>query len=255
MVKPGAAVLDVGVSPRRRQDRRRRGRRRLGRRRLGLAEPRRRRADDARDAAVQHRRASPSRRWPDRDRVDRALEPPERRPRRLRGAPRRRATSQEAVRRGRAAALPLARSAARSTCWCSASPASGSARRARRLAHRHPLDRRRAALRLPCVPARAAQPGRRDARRPVEAARRAAAAAAPARPCSVLAATIPGPVGCCAGLDQAELLDGVALLGELGGGGVDRAAGEVVDLEALDDLQSPPVVVTGKEEIRPSGTP
>ena len=36
--------------------------------------------------------------------------------------------------------------------------------------------------------------------------------------------------------DQAELLDGVALLGELGGGGVHPAAGEVVDLEALDDL-------------------
>ena len=55
MVKPGAAVLDVGVSRRRRQDRRRRGRRRLGGRRLGLAEPQGRRADDARDAPVQHR--------------------------------------------------------------------------------------------------------------------------------------------------------------------------------------------------------
>ena len=37
--------------PGRRQDRRRRGRRRLGRRGLGLAEPRRRRPDDPRDAA------------------------------------------------------------------------------------------------------------------------------------------------------------------------------------------------------------
>ena len=44
MVKPGAAVLDVGRLAGRRQDRRRRGRRRLGRRRLGLAEPGRRRA-------------------------------------------------------------------------------------------------------------------------------------------------------------------------------------------------------------------
>ena len=49
--------------PGRRQDRRRRRRRRLGRRRLGVAEPRRRRPDDPRDAAVQHRRHWPSRRW------------------------------------------------------------------------------------------------------------------------------------------------------------------------------------------------
>ena len=56
MVKPGAAVLDVGRLPGRRQDRRRRGRRRLGRRRLGLAQPRRGRPDDPRDAAVQRRR-------------------------------------------------------------------------------------------------------------------------------------------------------------------------------------------------------
>ena len=40
----------------RRQARRRRGAGRLGRRRLGVAEPRRRRPDDARDAAVEHRR-------------------------------------------------------------------------------------------------------------------------------------------------------------------------------------------------------
>ena len=45
----------------RRQDRRRRRRRRLGRRGLGLAQPRRRRADDPRDAAVEHRRRPPSR--------------------------------------------------------------------------------------------------------------------------------------------------------------------------------------------------
>ena len=35
--------------------------------------------------------------------------------------------------------------------------------------------------------------------------------------------------------DEAELPDGVALLGELGGGGVDLAARVVVDVEALDD--------------------
>ena len=39
-----------------------------------------------------------------------------------------------------------------------------------------------------------------------------------------------------AGLDQAELGDGVALLDQLGDGGVDARAGEVVDLQALDDL-------------------
>ena len=58
MVKPGAAVLDAGGQPRRRQDR---GRRREGRRRgRGLAqpEPRRRRSDDPRDAADQCRRGS-----------------------------------------------------------------------------------------------------------------------------------------------------------------------------------------------------
>ena len=55
--------------------------------------------------------------------------------------------------------------------------------------------------------------------------------------------------------DQAELGDGGALVGELGGGGVDPAAGEVVDLQALDDLPVAVLVVTGKEEIRPSGTP
>jgi hypothetical protein len=55
MIKEGAAVLDVGVSSGRRQDRGRRRRRRLGQGRLGLAQPRRRRPDDAGDAAVQHR--------------------------------------------------------------------------------------------------------------------------------------------------------------------------------------------------------
>src|SRR5690606_28412885 len=36
--------------------------------------------------------------------------------------------------------------------------------------------------------------------------------------------------------DQAELLDGLALLDELADRGVDLAAGELVDLEALNDL-------------------
>ena len=56
MVKPGAAVLDVGVS---RVDGKIAGdvrRRRLGRRRLGLAQPQGRRPDDPRHAADQHRR-------------------------------------------------------------------------------------------------------------------------------------------------------------------------------------------------------
>ncbi len=55
MVKPGAAVLDVGVS---RVDGKIAGdvaRGRVRRGRLGLAEPRRRRPDDPGDAAVQHR--------------------------------------------------------------------------------------------------------------------------------------------------------------------------------------------------------
>ena len=61
MVKPGAAVLDVGVS---RVDGKIAGDVAAdvcGRRRLGLAEPGRGRADDPRDAAVQHRAASPRR--------------------------------------------------------------------------------------------------------------------------------------------------------------------------------------------------
>ena len=56
MVKPGAAVLDVGRQPRRRRHRRRRRPRRVGRGRLGLPEPQGRRADDPRHAALQHRR-------------------------------------------------------------------------------------------------------------------------------------------------------------------------------------------------------
>ena len=55
MVKPGAAVLDVGVSRGRTASSRRRRRRRGGRRGLGLPEPRRRRPDDPRDAARQRR--------------------------------------------------------------------------------------------------------------------------------------------------------------------------------------------------------
>ena len=52
MVKPGAAVLDVGVSRRRRQDRRRRRPRGRRGRRLGQPQPRRCRADDAGPAAA-----------------------------------------------------------------------------------------------------------------------------------------------------------------------------------------------------------
>ena len=53
MVKPGAAVLDVGREPRGREDRRRRRSRRPGRRRARRAEPGRRRADDPGDAAAE----------------------------------------------------------------------------------------------------------------------------------------------------------------------------------------------------------
>ncbi len=56
MVKPGAAVLDVGVSRVDGEHRRRRRPRRVGGGRLGLPEPQGRRADDPRHAAVQHRR-------------------------------------------------------------------------------------------------------------------------------------------------------------------------------------------------------
>ena len=54
-------------------------------------------------------------------------------------------------------------------------------------------------------------------------------------------------------LDQPELLDGVALLHELLRRRGDLP-GEVADLQALDDLQAPPEVVTGKDEMMPSGT-
>ena len=56
--------------------------------------------------------------------------------------------------------------------------------------------------------------------------------------------------------DEAELLDRVALLGELGDGGVDAGPGELVDVEALDDrVLAVRARCTGNEEIRPSGTP
>ena len=38
-------------------------------------------------------------------------------------------------------------------------------------------------------------------------------------------------------LDQAEILDGVALLAELGDGRVDPGAREVVEVQTLDDLE------------------
>ena len=51
-----------------------------------------------------------------------------------------------------------------------------------------------------------------------------------------LAATIPNqPVSVNKLLDEAEVLDRVALVGELGGGGIDAPAREVVDLETLHD--------------------
>src|SRR5437868_6719621 len=51
----------------------------------------------------------------------------------------------------------------------------------------------------------------------------------------------PARCGTCApsggwGSDEAELLDRVALFDQLGDRGVDAGAGEVVDLQALDDL-------------------
>ena len=57
------------------------------------------------------------------------------------------------------------------------------------------------------------------------------------------------------GSDQAELGDRAALLGELGGGGIDAGARELIDLESLDDLPVTVLVVTGNDEMRPSGTP
>ena len=58
------------------------------------------------------------------------------------------------------------------------------------------------------------------------------------------------------GSDEAEVLHGVALLDELGGAGVDLAAAELVDVEALDDrVLRRPCTCTGSCEMRPSGTP
>ena len=56
MVKPGRRRTRRRRLAGRRQARRRRGARRLGRGGVGVAEPRRRRPDDARDAALEHRR-------------------------------------------------------------------------------------------------------------------------------------------------------------------------------------------------------
>ena len=54
---------------------------------------------------------------------------------------------------------------------------------------------------------------------------------------------------------EAELLDRVALLDELGDRGVDLAPAVVVDLEALHDLVVPARARDGKLEMMPSGTP
>src|SRR5882757_3353119 len=51
----------------------------------------------------------------------------------------------------------------------------------------------------------------------------------------------------CGGSEQPELADRVALLGQLGHRRVDPLPGEVVDLQ--------PLQTTGKDEMRPSGTP
>jgi hypothetical protein len=54
--------------------------------------------------------------------------------------------------------------------------------------------------------------------------------------------------------DEAEAADRLALLRQLLDGGVDAGAGELVDVQALDDLVLA-VLAGDREEIRPSGTP
>ncbi len=58
-----------------------------------------------------------------------------------------------------------------------------------------------------------------------------------------------------ASLDEAERLDGVVFFLEGLDVVVDSGAGRVGNLEAVDDLHSPPSEVTGKPKFRPAGTP
>ena len=231
MVKPGAAVLDVGVS---RVDGKLAGdvaAGRVRRGRLGLAEPRRRRPDDPGDAAVQHR-VSAAEQSLDAgpDALVARTDGPLKRPQTLGGV----------VYLGVLAAAVVGLGA----------------RRGRRLAHRAELDRRRPARWPPrpgwCSPS--AAPGCCGCAASwsdvlmltvAGVGLIVLAVVVPNQPPLIVSAYGPPNARACDGSDQAELLDRVALLDELGGGGVHRPREKSSISRPWTISQSPPLVVTG----------